>query len=1229
MAGFLKFSGFKRILNILPTMWIVGYDEDSNIRFTFSDLIKQLNVDVSTSQGAPIYFEGNQLPDKDNLGNDLSKGNWVFVTEGTYQNINGGSEIIINEGNFGYIIYNGTTWILGSSVPLPKSDNKDVAGNIFSYNKNMYLNRTTGAVLTQDTLGIGVSPLLKLSKEKDIVILGYSNAVSIALVAFYDVNGIFISSISGASYLDVVTTVKKEDFPANALYYRGCGRINTIDSYIIHDDLAQTRISILANYENLNKSAQNVGDIITYNDVVTGFYVGINGAITPSGIYQISGIQPCPKGNVLYKGMIGANAGISYYNKVGEVIGGYRSPDGTEISNFELTIPSDAVFWNCSSRVGTPISYVAKTKNNAIATRQEAYKNVADLESAVFTIVGYINKVNGEKVRSNGYRCTPPIYISGKKDIEIYGFDGAATNAVSLVYFYDLQGNPLSAYTTNKYGLQRATIKKEDIPAGARYIRASASILDISKVYVYGAGISGAYAQIGDLNDAIVQQKNTLKNNISTQKTSFSDIETTGTYGQSGASYKIPNKSKNGILRVAFEFKINEDVNRSSAQKSVVKFEKPYNVPTSALTIQTVGQPLQGTVYQEVAYGTTGAVRTALANGTVIMLSPTVATGNAVSGISYYTKDTVNTTAINSFIDFFLQENPTSIFTGVEAKNKGTTIVTNSPLPYFNSGFGIKSNVSIGGNRLNAMFNARRFEYDGVNGSSCYKPLAGDDLFSIRISAVDSSGNNIVDTRSTEAQTILEKWENAFIEITDTEIKIVNSLLSINYVFTIANYATYWDLFTAIKGLDGVISNGAKINITDINSIAWEKYDVTKLLRFKAFLASKYPATEQVTTQYFIDSFPCYVSYAINEEWHSFEFVTTPDPRNAGTVAIDGQYLQPGQDIYDFNLGSIKDFVAGGMITIGGELPITVKNLICEFNETTDAELKLDVPYNNFIISSLHPYLYHIYTHDLFKINPVLEANLIRNFEVNGGSIPNKYMGAPGYRGDDNINQGRQQLANPSYYTGSVLQYAKEKGYTYIDSKDYERFVTTGVYPNKRMFMIGFDDHHTYIYADRDLREMFNKNGARAYHALELGYYVTNDTPTTSYNANDWIINGCKDTNEHREMLKRRIATMQADGWDVQIHGNKEGFVFQGKTYNEIIAAIQESLNICEYLGIQSHSWCYAGNYYTPNAIKLLEYNGISFATSTVHQVTGRCHHPNYLPRGGYGNESTKRRLIF
>lgn len=70
--------------------------------------------------------------------------------------------------------------------------------------------------------------------------------------------------------------------------------------------------------------------------------------------------------------------------------------------------------------------------------------------------------------------------------------------------------------------------------------------------------------------------------------------------------------------------------------------------PTAAVSAQTAGQAIAGTVYEGVSAETEGAVKCAKADKTIVYLAAEAATGNAVEGKTYYTKDTANKTTVEA-----------------------------------------------------------------------------------------------------------------------------------------------------------------------------------------------------------------------------------------------------------------------------------------------------------------------------------------------------------------------------------------------------------------------------------------------------------------------------------------------------------------------------------------------------------------------------------------------------
>ena len=71
-------------------------------------------------------------------------------------------------------------------------------------------------------------------------------------------------------------------------------------------------------------------------------------------------------------------------------------------------------------------------------------------------------------------------------------------------------------------------------------------------------------------------------------------------------------------------------------------------LPTAAVSAQTAGQAITGTVYAGVTAATTGAVKCSLANKTIVYLAAAAAEGNAAAETTYYSKDTESKITIYS-----------------------------------------------------------------------------------------------------------------------------------------------------------------------------------------------------------------------------------------------------------------------------------------------------------------------------------------------------------------------------------------------------------------------------------------------------------------------------------------------------------------------------------------------------------------------------------------------------
>ena len=71
------------------------------------------------------------------------------------------------------------------------------------------------------------------------------------------------------------------------------------------------------------------------------------------------------------------------------------------------------------------------------------------------------------------------------------------------------------------------------------------------------------------------------------------------------------------------------------------------DLPTAAVSSQTAGQAISGTVYEGVTATTEGAVKCAKSDKTIVYLAGSAATGTASADKTYYTKDTSNKTTVD------------------------------------------------------------------------------------------------------------------------------------------------------------------------------------------------------------------------------------------------------------------------------------------------------------------------------------------------------------------------------------------------------------------------------------------------------------------------------------------------------------------------------------------------------------------------------------------------------
>lgn len=920
-----------------------------------------------------------------------------------------------------------------------------------------------------------------------------------------------------------------------------------------------------------------------------------------------------------------------HYWKYNDVISETNPYDPNKWVDIGIVIPSDVMLNGGTTKTGAQL---------------DAEKT--DIGNLFYVLDKYIG-LNGTEYTSTTYKCTGFVPLDRDKDLPLKKCYGNQQN-IPICAFYDEYFNLLSTYTTGVDGLQDVTILKSNFPSNAEYFRVNALKVSAAEAYVSTKAIARSYSIYRGSLAIPFSDKGYVDNRNGAFISSNFHYSTPYLYPDKDKIVVVGEGATTGVVAFIsyFDIKLNFKgyytvptnglqtivINKSDLPDDVVLIR--ISVPTTQLvrsvsgcSVAKVESDIINMVVSkpyEVVSGTDGdfgasyKIKNVSKTG-VFHLAFEFQLGEDVN-MSDFVKQIARFESGSNYININVNAAPTSIHTGKDSK-QATNILSTIPIPYFNSFFNIRSSLSVAGDYLNKDLLKRTLEMDNVKAPSpfCFKPLCGDDLFSIRILPIDTNGNEYSDVMtSTQAQETLANWVNAYIEVTSTSFNFVNPDLSINKSFLYADYTSLTGMYTAIATqLEALSLSDAKVIVTDYNTSGirsnGSKYDHTKLLRCKLMLCTTYP--KPGLTVPFYDSFPAYIPYSIDDSWHSFEIVTSDNLMDYMTWTIDGQYININGNFF---IQGTKSFFKNSVIKFGHDLNIRVRNIDYQANKYDGVELKNYANFYHIIVSKLHPYIINFYGHDLYyKDNRGEDMDTkLRKFQSNGGTIPDSLKNPdPDYFGDDSIQAGREGLTFPSFIYEQGLSLAKARGYRHMTHEELSEFIQTGKASHNKYFMHAFDDYSTYIYANQKLRSIFEKYGFKPYFALELGYYVDQDAPTTLYSASDFITQN-KDNNTHRLALQRRLKAMMANGYEIEMHGHRQGDNFQTNTYKQVMDKISEAINISNYLGVNSDYWCWAGNYYTPNAIKAMEHAGIRIATSVVGRFVSRCQHPCYVGRTAY-----------
>ena len=813
----------------------------------------------------------------------------------------------------------------------------------------------------------------------------------------------------------------------------------------------------------------------------------------------------------------------------------------------------------------------AVATGNVVRSFVNLYKNSETIDRANYSYIAFDNLLNIANVEASKKLDIAGNIIAGSvgnnfiKDLPVkagklfmYGVNlpqssvivckNIRKEVISLITKASLIFNTRSDDTT-KWDLKTTVT----LPDNTVFISLSTDLntysgLNVTNVYNAPFDKAVIWQEVNVLKESVLPTK-VFKNDLKGEKNNiYPLIDQTSTFSTRTKKLVIDNKSEKKFGRIAFRFRINEDVN--TGEVSEKKFFEIQN--------------LAGTTFFNF-----------VANlGATSQLSGRDSTVHPTSEISYY------------------------------------------PIPKFNSGFGVRTNIAnVAESRKNINYDFRTLTMLTTTNKHL-KPIVGKDLFYIRFKS-----NN---------QTILAQWSDLRLITNDFTITLSSVNNGLNVQSTFANFGDMIDLYNDFKSKIFASTVGALVEFHQYNLGSYKPSDATLVTRTQNSdlwiepndickidvpLVSKYYNIASGTDLY--DGFPAYVPRKIDRSWHTFEFVASQNIDGA-FFTVDGQWFA---DSGNFDFPGIRSvFEKGGKIIIGGELAIDIKDLEVEFDSYSNVEL-MDSGYITHVFASkMHPNVLHLFGHDLYYLEDpnidISEFDKFQKYVSEGGFIPDDLKPAnPNYKGDDGtMPVYRHHLAHPSFKLEQMFTWLQNAGYVNITHKTMSDWHREGKpLPHYKCYLIDFDDTPTYIYDDLKLRSIFKRYNCRPAFALELGYYI-DETAPASYGASAFI-SSCQDTNEHRLALQKRVHNMQLENWDVVIHGRKDGYYHNGRTYNEYVENIEEAIKIANHMGFDSQYWCLSSSGSTPNSVKLHEHYGILASTSTVGAWKGQCNLPNYSPR--------------
>lgn len=291
---------------------------------------------------------------------------------------------------------------------------------------------------------------------------------------------------------------------------------------------------------------------------------------------------------------------------------------------------------------------------------------------------------------------------------------------------------------------------------------------------------------------------------------------------------------------------------------------------------------------------------------------------------------------------------------------------------------------------------------------------------------------------------------NLFIKNDGQALSIHNASNSINYAFTLSNYADINSLITAIKA-DGHF---------DVSVFGSLDRTPQEMMVFDDICIINTRGGEDNNDWF-------YINLANNEQWHTFEWMYDPAkyPRPVAQIDGVGTYINfLNSDI--FNATTPVVIYIGGT-ELGSNVAMDYKDIDVRIADTLDAEMLINERSGFSIVSKESP---RVLVYTMHNVVDDIAPNVSDRYTT---SLDKLYW---------------------------VFNLAKKKGYQFISINDLCQFVKGNRSLPSRSILFINDDIRLYIYLNRILRAAYSRFGSRITLALQ------NNSATFEYNGTTYQV---------------------------------------------------------------------------------------------------------------------------